>query len=296
MKILLRALTLVLSFSFVGAAYCNGAATDGLVVAPDHLENGAPFLITVALKDEAVEVSGSWMGKKVAFFSGRGGRRWYALAGVDVEVAPGRYPLDVEADLKDGSQQRLHRDLAVEVAPYAEVTLQVPDRFIKPDPKALREIAADKIVKDKAFAKTAPRPEWTGEFVPPLPLAPRSDSFGTRRVFNGTLASVHRGLDYRAKNGTPVAAVNAGQVVLAQPLYFEGGCVVIDHGLGLMTVYMHLSKIQVAVGDGVSGGQRIALSGGTGRATGPHLHLGVRWQGSYLDPVKLFQLALPSTR
>jgi murein DD-endopeptidase MepM/ murein hydrolase activator NlpD len=95
---------------------------------------------------------------------------------------------------------------------------------------------------------------------------------------------------------TPVAAINSGRVVLARPLYFEGGCVVIDHGLGLMSIYMHLSKIQVSVGKDVRRGQVIALSGATGRATGPHLHLGVRWQGSYLDPAKLFQIEMPQTR
>jgi murein DD-endopeptidase MepM/ murein hydrolase activator NlpD len=69
--------------------------------------------------------------------------------------------------------------------------------------------------------------------------------------------------------------------------------VVVDHGLGLMSIYMHLSKIQVRVGTKVHRGQILALSGATGRATGPHLHLGVRWQGSYLDPAKLFQIPMP---
>jgi murein DD-endopeptidase MepM/ murein hydrolase activator NlpD len=187
----------------------------------------------------------------------------------------------------------LHEDLNVEEAPYERVPLSVPDKFVEPNAAALKKIAADKVVKDKAFANSAPKPQWTGNFLPPLHQAPQSDSFGNQRLFNGKLASVHRGLDYHARMGTPVAAINSGRVVLAQPLYYEGGCVVIDHGLGLMSIYMHLSKIQVAVGRRVRRGQIIALSGATGRATGPHLHLGIRWQGSYLDPVKLFQLQLP---
>ncbi|QHS53669.1 M23 family metallopeptidase [Edaphobacter sp. 12200R-103] len=130
--------------------------------------------------------------------------------------------------------------------------------------------------------------------MPPLNRAPRTDSFGTRRVFNGSLASIHRGLDYRARQGTPVHAVNSGRVVLARPLYFEGNCIVIDHGLGLTTIYMHLSKFRVKEGQHVTRGQLIALSGATGRANGPHLHLSVRWQGEYLDPAKLIALHLPS--
>jgi murein DD-endopeptidase MepM/ murein hydrolase activator NlpD len=82
-------------------------------------------------------------------------------------------------------------------------------------------------------------------------------------------------------------------VILARPLYFEGNCIVIDHGQGLLTLYLHLSEFRVKEGDHVSKGQEIGLSGGTGRATGPHLHLAVRWQGIYLNPATLLSLHLP---
>ena len=88
-------------------------------------------------------------------------------------------------------------------------------------------------------------------------------------------------------------AVNSGHVILARPLFFEGNCAVIDHGQGLLTLYLHLSKFSVKEGDDVSKGQEIGLSGGTGRATGPHLHLAVRWQGVYLNPQVLLKLKLP---
>jgi murein DD-endopeptidase MepM/ murein hydrolase activator NlpD len=107
------------------------------------------------------------------------------------------------------------------------------------------------------------------------------------------LATVHRGTDFRAPMGTPVHASNAGEVVLARELYYEGNCVVIDHGLGFMTLYMHLSKFEVKEGEKVEKGQTVALSGATGRVTGPHLHMSVRWNGEYLDPGKLLALKLP---
>ena len=119
-----------------------------------------------------------------------------------------------------------------------------------------------------------------------------TETFGTRRVFNGETASIHRGLDFRARTGTPVAAANSGVVVLAQKLFYEGGYVVIDHGQQFTTMYMHLSKIDVDVGEQVSKGQQIGLSGATGRVTGPHLHFAARWQGAYLDPAILLQLDL----
>jgi len=112
-------------------------------------------------------------------------------------------------------------------------------------------------------------------------------------VFNGTVESTHQGLDFRVPSGTLVAAVNSGRVILARLLFFEGNCVVLDHGQGLLTLYLHLSKFLIKEGDDVKKGQAIGLSGGTGRATGPHLHLAVRWQGVYLDPAVLLRLHLP---
>jgi murein DD-endopeptidase MepM/ murein hydrolase activator NlpD len=259
---------------------------------PVQLTNGSPCLFAVELPRGVTSVTGRWQSHDVAFFHGKDERHWYALVGVDVEVSPDKYPLTIEAILPNGNKQTLHREVAVGAAPYTKVTLTVPDKFVQPDAEALRQIEDDKAIKEEAFADTNPAPQWSGDFLPPLKVAPRSDSFGTRRIFNGTLASVHRGLDYHARPGTPVMAINSGRVVLAHPLYYEGNCVVIDHGMGLMTVYMHLSKFKVAAGDAVRQGQIIALSGGTGRATGPHLHLGVRWQGAYLDPQKLFALDL----
>jgi murein DD-endopeptidase MepM/ murein hydrolase activator NlpD len=117
--------------------------------------------------------------------------------------------------------------------------------------------------------------------------------FGVERVFNGSVQSTHQGLDFRVPSGTSVAAVNRGRVILAQPLFFEGNCVVIDHGQGLLTLYLHLSKFSVKEGDEVKKGQEIGRSGGTGRATGPHLHLALRWQGVYLNPQVLLKLNLP---
>lgn len=287
------ALAATMLFAAPAAMCSDTAGQDSIFLSPASLTNGAPCLITVTLHDEASGVTGQWQGHPVLFFSSSDHRIWFALAGVDVEVSPGKYPLTIDATLKDTTHRTLHQDVEVGEAPYEKVSLSVPDKFVEPNAAALKIIAADKIVRDKAFANSASTPQWTGNFLPPLHLAPESDSFGNQRIFNGKLDSVHRGLDYRAKPRTPVGAINSGRVVLARPLYYEGGCVVIDHGLGLMSIYMHLSKIEVTVGRRVRRGQIIALSGATGRATGPHLHLGLRWQGSYLDPAKLFQITMP---
>jgi hypothetical protein len=288
----IHAVSLVLIIAAPIALCQRTKSAEPITWTPSQLTNGSPCLFTAELHQKAISVTGTWQGRDVIFFRGKDTQHWYALVGIDVEVPLGEYPLTLEATLP-GSKQTFQREVPVGAAPYTKITLTVPDKFVQPNAKALKQIEADKIIKDRAFANTKPVPQWSGDFVPPLRIAPRSDSFGTRRVFNGTLASVHRGLDYHAHPGTQVMAVNSGRVVLARPLYYEGNCIIIDHGMGLMTIYMHLSKFKVAEGDTVKRGQLIALSGGTGRATGPHLHLGVRWQGAYLDPQQLFAFNLP---
>ena len=115
-------------------------------------------------------------------------------------------------------------------------------------------------------------------------------------MFNGKLASIHKGADFHAPAGTAVHASNSGVVVLARPLYYEGNCVIIDHGMGLFTLSMHFSRIDVHEGQHVKAGDRLGLSGATGRVTGPHLHWAVRWEGAMLDPVKLLRLDLDAVR
>jgi murein DD-endopeptidase MepM/ murein hydrolase activator NlpD len=272
----------------------DGDAFRSIITVPSSLSNGSPFLLEVRPATAVSSVQGKWNGSDVSFFKKRGdagGVVWMALLGVDVETAPGSYPLTVEATLPDGRVVRESRQLQVDAAHYRTGTLTVPENFVQPDEATQKEIAADKELKDHVFAQSEPEPLWHGDFVKPVHAA-STDSFGTRRTFNGKLASIHRGMDFRAAAGTPVAAANAGQVVLARKLFYEGNCVVIDHGQGFYTLYMHLSRIGVADGARVGKGERLGLSGATGRVTGPHLHFAARWQGAYLDPAGLFGLDL----
>jgi murein DD-endopeptidase MepM/ murein hydrolase activator NlpD len=264
------------------------AHTPALVVA------GSPELIHVEAGD-AVGVDGEWLGRKLEFFRGRGGNDWFALAGVDVEDPVGPSTLKISVRLAQGGVRDLSRTVEIHPAHYRTSSLSVAPEFVEPDPEALKQIEADKQLKENIFGVSAAEPLWTGNFRGPV-NAPPTDSFGTRRIFNGKLDSIHKGMDFRARTGTPVRAGNGGVVVLARPLYYEGNCVVIDHGLGLFTVSMHLSRIDVKEGQTVATGERIGLSGATGRATGPHLHWGVRWQGAYLDPAKLLRLKLSEVR
>jgi murein DD-endopeptidase MepM/ murein hydrolase activator NlpD len=177
--------------------------------------------------------------------------------------------------------------------PKIEVKLSVEGKFTEPTPEQQKQIADAQEVKKDYLNRVTPDREWSGQFATPADAA-ISDVFGSQRIFNGKTSSPHLGLDFRVPSGTPVKAMNDGTVLLARPLYFEGNFVVIDHGQGLLTLYLHLSEFKVKEGEQVKSGQVLGLSGGTGRATGPHLHVAVRWQGTYLDPARLLQLPLPS--
>ena len=259
---------------------------------PLRLESGSPVLFTIQLDQAASELHGTWLHHQTVFTRAHEGNIWYVLAGIDVEQAPGTYPLELTATTTDGHQLHATRQVDVLPAHYKTTTLHVEEKFVQPDAATLQRIAADKLVKDAAFAHQISQPLWRGSFRSPVPFA-ATDSFGTRRMFNGELASIHRGTDFHAPSGTPVLAANDGEVIIAQGMFYEGNLVVIDHGLQFTTLYMHLSKIEVHVGERVTKGQRLGLSGATGRVTGPHLHLSARWQGAWVDPVVLLRLSLP---
>jgi len=212
-----------------------------------------------------------------------------------VEAPVGPSALKISARLAQGGEQDLSRTIEIHPAHYRTGALTVAPKFIEPDPEALKQIESEEQLKEKIFSASASEPLWRGSFRAPVTANPTA-SFGTRRTFNGKVASVHKGMDFHAATGTPVKAGNSGVVVLARPLYFEGNCVVIDHGLGLYTLSMHLSRIDVHEGQSVVMGERLGLSGATGRVTGPHLHWAVRWQDAYLDPAKLLKLDLSKVR
>jgi murein DD-endopeptidase MepM/ murein hydrolase activator NlpD len=269
------------------------AATSWSVVwQPVRLVNGAPVVFRVAPPLRLESLSGKWLGHDVSFSFDSQKRAWYGLAGVSLDTAPGVYALQLTGTAANGTEVSFESKTTVRRAHYLSVAVTVAKQFTEPSPDQLQKINQDKVVKQDVFRSVDPIREWSGNFRPPV-VARVSDVFGTRRTFNGKTRSTHQGLDYAVPGGTPVSALNSGKVLLANPLFFEGNCVVLDHGQGLLTLYLHLSEFKVKEGDRVERGQVIGLSGGTGRATGPHLHIAVRWQGVYLDPATLLKLSLP---
>ena len=163
----------------------------------------------------------------------------------------------------------------------------LPPQLVNPPPETEQRIAAEA----KLIAAAHERDTAIDDFTQPFqwPAKGRvSGIFGSQRILNGVPKQAHYGVDVAVPTGTPVHAPEGGIVALAEPdLYFTGGTIIVDHGHGLSSVVVHLSKLLVKPGDRVQGGQVIALSGMTGRATGPHVHWGVYWFGAHVDAQRL---------
>ena len=272
----------------------SGLANEAWNVAwePAQPVNGSAVLFRVTAPADVASLHGTWSGHQLSFRFDRACVCWYAVAGVDLEAKPGQHPLRLEAGAKETAHAVYSTDVMVSEKRYPTTTIKVAPEYVQPPQEVLARIEQEAALKKQVFAQIAPESYWTGRFKAPVDSSVTA-IFGSARTYNGVKKSTHQGMDFRAAIGTAVRATNQGTVVLARELYYEGNCVVIDHGQGLLTIYMHLSEIRVKEGQRVEGGEILGLSGNTGRVTAPHLHFAVRWQGLYLDPATLLELHPP---
>lgn len=171
--------------------------------------------------------------------------------------------------------------------PVQHITLEDTSRVdLSPEDEARAAREAERI--EQLWSLDTPR-RFTLPLGPPLDPLPGGGRFGSRRFFNNQPRSPHSGADYSAASGTPVRAVADGRVALTGDFFFTGNSVFIDHGDGLVSMAFHLSAIDVTDGEEVSRGQVVGKVGATGRATGPHLHFGLRWRGARVDPGLLLE-------
>jgi murein DD-endopeptidase MepM/ murein hydrolase activator NlpD len=204
---------------------------------------------------------------------------WLAIVGISLDTEPGEYHLDVQQPGADA------RQLTFRIAPkqYRVQELKVAPSQVNLSPQDEARVDREQEKVRAALAGFTADPPATLRLAQPVP-GPRSSSFGLRRVFNGEARKPHSGMDIAAPIGTPIKAPLAGRVVDVGTYFFNGNDVIVDHGQGLMTMYCHLSKIRVEMGQELKTGQVLGDVGATGRVTGPHLHWGVILNGSSVDP------------
>jgi len=249
---------------------------------------GQPLELHYPAEPELAGITVRWNGHDVPF--ARVGERWVTIVGVDLDSSPGDHAVNVTFRYADGRTRVVREPVTVRSERYPTTELTVEERFVELSPedqaRAEREGAETSAIYDTFTAQRY----WSEPFTVPVAGARDGRNFGHRRVFNGQPRSPHSGADLRASTGTPILAANRGRVVLAKDLFYSGNAVFIDHGYGLYTTYLHLSKIDVRVGDIVERGELLGLAGATGRVTGPHLHWGVRILDARVDPFSLVRL------
>lgn len=213
---------------------------------------------------------------------------WRVLVGIDLDVRPGVYDVAIDAATSAGDTRTTH-PLHVVDRTFPTRRLRVAEAYVNPPPETARRIEEEAARLARLWTASSPTRLWTPPFVRPVPQRANS-AFGTRSIFNGQPRSPHSGADFPSPKGTRVLAPAAGRVVLADDLYYTGNTVVIDHGLGLFSLFAHLSRTDVREGEMVKRGAELGLVGATGRVTGPHLHWTVRASGARIDPLSLLAL------
>ncbi len=203
---------------------------------------------------------------------------WRAVVGIPLAQEPGELQLTIE---RDGATQR--RRIVVADKEYAAQYLKVPPRQVDLAPADAARVEVEQQRIRAALATFSETPPATLRMRPPIG-GPRSSSFGLRRFFNQQPRNPHSGMDIAAPTGTPIVAPADGLVVDTGDYFFNGKSVFIDHGQGLVTMYCHLSAIDVKAGQRVRAGERLGAVGATGRVTGPHLHWGIALNRALVDP------------
>ena len=224
-----------------------------------------------------------WLESSLPVFYNNSAALWYGFLSADLRETPGKKTILVR-DPFTMSVQEL--EIEVKEKDYGVRRLTLPKRMVDLDESTLKRIRKESAIMKKAFESRLSAPLWRGAFIKPVPgeiVGP----FGRRSIINGETRSPHTGVDLKGPYGTPVKAMNNGKVILTGDHFFAGRLVVIDHGGGIQSMYFHMEKLLVQSGQLIKKGDVIGLIGSTGRATGPHLHLGIRVNGCRVDPMRL---------
>ena len=267
-----------------------------LRLAKRESSQGSLLLAEVRSAEPISDVNGTWDEKEVPFWrepaaTTAGSAQVYrSLVGVDLETPAGSHEFVVLAQAADGDPVVCRVEIAVRAGKFATERLKVAPNFVQPNPEQLARAQEEQKRLREIYATITPEKFWRGSFRVPLDGVTTGGNFGRRRVLNGQPGSPHTGVDFPAPAGTPVHAAQRGRVVLAEPLYFSGNTVLLDHGLGVYTLYAHFSEIDVKVGDLVETGAVLGKVGATGRVTGPHLHWGLTVNRARVNALDLVAL------
>lgn len=282
----------VLSALVVLAANPLRAQQARVAIAPARPLPGALVTLSItglaASRDAVASIRGTMAGEPLHFVESGGVHR--AIGAVPVDSSS-TVRAQVIVERKSGRADTLRASVTPPPLPPPKEQLAVASRFGRPmDSATTARVARENALALGVGRRSHDSPSrWTSAFLRPR-ASEISSRFGTGRTFNGQVTSRHLGVDFRGGVGAPIRAANRGVVVLVDTFFLGGRVVYLDHGGGLTTGYLHLSRALVAVGDTVTRGQTIGLVGATGRVTGPHLHWTARYGGLTVNPLDLLTL------
>jgi len=254
---------------------------------------GNALQLTVPHEPGITAVDILWQKKDIPYV--RSGANWVAIIGVDLDVKAGTYPTTIRVT-KSGANgpivEKRSVTIVVKYVKYPTTQLKVADEYVDLSPENTERALREQKELDSLYASITREMLWKDPFVVPI-AGETGTNFGHRRVFNSQALALHAGADLHAATGTPIHSTNRGRVVLAKDLFFTGNTVIVDHGLGIYSLYAHLSRIDVETGAMIERNQMLGLSGATGRVTGPHLHWGIKVQNARVDPFSLINIGKP---
>lgn len=253
-------------------------------VLPGEISPGEAFVIKVTDAKTPRLPSALLAGKRF-YFSSCGKGCFVAIGAVEMKTKPGVYTIRVKI-----GEKRRNLNLIVKHARFQTIKLNLPEDKVFLSPENMGRVKRENRRLKSIWRMVSDR-LWEGSFILPVDND-ISTEFGTKRIINNKRISVHRGVDIKGQEGEEVKASNNGRVVLAKELFFGGYTIILDHGQGIYTIYMHLSEFNVEPRDIVSRGDIIGFVGSSGRSTGPHLHFGVKVQNINTNPVSFVELDL----
>ncbi len=258
----------------------HGVYAFKVMVTPKEVIPGDVFL----LKVEAGSAEAEFLGSKINLYPVEE-NHLLAMVPVDIDTAPAKYNINITS-----GKDRHKAEIVVRRHKFKTIKLTLPEEKVTLSPEDQDRATREAEMLNKIWPENT-APVWNGRFTSPTNSVV-STAFGVKRIMNEKKTSVHKGTDFRGETGAPVKAINSGTVILTEDLFFGGNTLIVDHGMGLYSVYMHLSKFSASKGEKVLKSQVIGSVGSTGRASGPHLHMSVRLNGFSINAESLFKLEL----
>ncbi len=280
------------SFIFLALSFGLAPLAQGkppfTVTCPKTAKQGEAILVSVSTRTPPETIELSWLGSKISPPLQNSRDKWiaYALLPAAIEQEPGQYPLLITVFYPTGKETSI-RQITVQAKNYAKQRLTLSPGLVDLDEESRARVSLERQEVLALLGGINPLQYWSAGFVRPVGGKVTS-AFGLKRSLNNGKSYRHKGVDFRGRLGDPVLSSGAGIVALAAYHYLGGKSVFIDHGLGVVSAYLHLSETMVEKDEIVHAGQIIGRIGSTGRSTGPHLHFGMSVLGQWVDPLPAF--------